>query len=167
MAPSSDSLPTGMYTLSDLHAAIAANPQQWRPLALTNGCFDLLHVGHVRYLQAAKARAKTLVVGINSDDSVRSLKGATRPIVPASQRAELIASLKAVDAVFIFAERTASESVRVLRPDLYIKGGDYTPDTLPEAEAVRACGGRIELVQIEVPTSTTNIVRRILELENL
>ncbi|MBF2002138.1 MAG: D-glycero-beta-D-manno-heptose 1-phosphate adenylyltransferase [Synechococcales cyanobacterium C42_A2020_086] len=156
-----------VYTLIDLQHQIAAHPEQWRPLIFTNGCFDLLHAGHVRYLQAAKALGKALVVGLNSDASVAQIKPAApgfpaRPIVPEQQRAEVLAALKPVDAVVIFAESTATATVAALQPDIYVKGGDYRLDTLPEAEAVQSYGGRIELITIEVASSTSAIIQRIL-----
>lgn len=157
-----------IYHLSELHSAIASSESQWRPLVFTNGCFDLLHVGHVRYLTAAKSLGQTLVVGLNSDRSVQSIKPArpgfpTRPIVPEAQRAELLAALKPVDAVVIFAETTATNLIAILKPDIYVKGGDYRLETLPEASTVLDYGGKIELVRVEIPTSTTAIVNRILQ----
>lgn len=158
----------GVYRLTDLQETIAAQPEQWRPLVFTNGCFDLLHAGHVRYLQAAKALGRSLVVGLNSDRSVSSIKPSRlgqppRPIVPEAQRAEVLAALKAVDAVVVFEETTATRLIEALQPDIYVKGGDYRLDTLIEAPAVQAYGGRIELVSIEVPSSTTGIIQQILQ----
>ena len=153
-----------VWDLPALQEAIATEPDQWRPLVFTNGCFDLLHVGHIRYLQAAKALGKTLVIGLNSDSSVQSLKGLSRPIVPQDQRAEMLAALKSVDGVVIFAETTANNLLLALKPDIYVKGGDYAPDTLPEMPAVRAVGASLELIQIEIPTSTSKIIARIKEL---
>ncbi|WP_421655713.1 adenylyltransferase/cytidyltransferase family protein [Leptothermofonsia sp. ETS-13] len=162
-----DKMIPGLYTLNELKWAIAAHPQKWRPLILTNGCFDLLHAGHVRYLQAARNLGRALVVGLNSDQSVRAIKPQasglpTRPIVPELQRAEVLAALKSVDGVIIFAEPTADRLIEALQPDIYVKGGDYTIATLPEAPAVKAYGGRIEFIQVEVPSSTSAIVNRIL-----
>lgn len=159
---------SGIYTLKELQQAMQANPEQWRPLVFTNGCFDLLHAGHVRYLQAAKMLGRALVVGLNSDRSVQMIKPQAaglppRPIVPEAQRAEVLAALRAVDGVVLFDEKTASELVAVLQPDVYVKGGDYNVSSLPEAAVVQAYGGRVELIQIEVPSSTSAIVRRILE----
>lgn len=128
---------------------------------LTNGCFDILHAGHVRYLTAARALGRALVVGLNSDQSVRQLKGATRPIVSQEERAEVLLGLKAVDAVVIFEELTAQGLITALRPDIYVKGGDYTPATLPEAPTVTALGGKVVIIPIEVPTSTTKILQRL------
>src|SRR5438045_3436126 len=114
-----------------------------KKLVATNGCFDLLHVGHVRYLQAARGLGDYLVVGVNSDASVRRLKGPTRPLVPAAARAEIIAALGCVDAVVIFDTPTAEPLVAALRPEVYVKGDDYSEATLPEARLVRAYGGTI------------------------
>ncbi|MDR9403261.1 MAG: D-glycero-beta-D-manno-heptose 1-phosphate adenylyltransferase [Halothece sp. Uz-M2-17] len=154
------------FTLKELQDQIHTNPEQWRPLVLTNGCFDLLHVGHVRYLQTAKSLGKTLVVGLNSDQSVRSIKPQKtgcplRPIIPEQQRAEVLSALAAVDAVVLFSETTAEALIEALQPDIYAKGGDYTLDTLPEAKTVQNYGGKIELIAVEVPTSTSEIIGKI------
>lgn len=156
-----------IYSLSDLKLAIAQNPEHWRPLVFTNGCFDLLHAGHVRYLKVAKSLGRTLVVGLNSDRSVNTIKPnkpgfPCRPLVPETQRAEVLASLKPVDGIVIFNETTATHLIQALQPDIYVKGGDYSQATLPEAPVVQAYGGRIELVKVEVPTSTTALINRIL-----
>lgn len=160
-----------VYPLVELQAAIAAHPTRWRPLVFTNGCFDLLHAGHIRYLQIAKTLGRALVVGLNSDQSVRAIKPQklgfpARPIVPDDQRAEVLAALKSVDGVVIFSEVNASRLIAALKPDVYVKGGDYTLDTLPEAKIVQAYGGQVELVKIEVPSSTTAIINRILAGRN-
>ncbi len=157
-----------VYTLIELQQAIATNPGEWRPLVLTNGCFDLVHAGHVRYLRVAKTLGRSLVVGLNSDRSVAQIKPTKpgyppRPVVPEAQRAEVLAALKPVDGVVIFAEPTAAALIQILKPEIYVKGGDYQVETLPEAAFVQAYGGRVELVQIEVPSSTTNILQRILQ----
>lgn len=158
----------GIYQLEQLQPEILLHPERWRPLVLTNGCFDLLHVGHVRYLQTAKTLGKALVVGLNSDASVGQLKPPkanfpSRPLIPESQRAEVLAALKAVDGVVIFPQLTATHLIATLKPDIYVKGGDYTPETLPEYPDAIAHGVRIELVSVEVPASTTGIIHRILE----
>jgi rfaE bifunctional protein nucleotidyltransferase chain/domain len=158
----------GIYSLSELQQAIANAPDQWRPLVFTNGCFDLLHAGHVRYLQVAKSFGRSLVVGLNSDQSVTTIKPQqpglpSRPLIPETQRAEVLAALKPVDAVVIFPETTATRLIQALQPDVYVKGGDYTQSTLPEAPVVQAYGGRIELVKVEVHTSTTGLIDRILQ----
>jgi rfaE bifunctional protein nucleotidyltransferase chain/domain len=157
----------GIYSLSELLDAIAQAPNQWRPLVFTNGCFDLLHAGHVRYLQVAKSLGRSLVVGLNSDQSVKTIKPnkpgfPPRPLVPETQRAEVLATLKPVDGVVIFQETTATRLIQALQPDIYVKGGDYSQSTLPEAPVVQAYGGRIELVKVEVHTSTTALIDRIL-----
>lgn len=158
----------GVYSLTQLQQAIALHPDRWRPLALTNGCFDLLHAGHVRYLKVAKSFGRALVVGLNSDRSIQTIKPnqpdwPPRPLVPEAQRAEVLAALKPVDGVVIFSETTATALIETLQPEVYVKGGDYTPSTLPEAPVVQAYGGRIELVTVEVHTSTSAIVNRILQ----
>ncbi len=158
----------GTYSLSELQQAIALNPEQWRPLVFTNGCFDLMHAGHVRYLQVAKSLGRSLVVGLNSDQSIKTIKPnkpgfPPRPLIPEAQRAEVLASLKPVDAVVIFSETTATRLIQALQPDVYVKGGDYSQSTLPEAPVVQAYGGRIELVKVEVQTSTTTLINRILQ----
>jgi rfaE bifunctional protein nucleotidyltransferase chain/domain len=119
---------------------------QGQQVVLANGCFDLLHVGHVRYLRGAKALGGKLLVAMNSDDSVRNLKGAGRPFMPAQERAEIIAALADVDAVVIFGEPDVRALIREIRPDVQAKGTDYTRDTVPEREEVRAYGGRVEIV---------------------
>lgn len=156
-----------IYTLNQLKKLIDIDPQKWRPLVLTNGCFDLLHVGHLRYLIKAKSFGRTLIVGLNSDRSVKMIKpqkggGVSRPIIPEDQRAEILTQLKPVDAVVLFEESTASNLIEVLQPDIYVKGGDYTLETLPETPYVQAYGGEIKLIEIEIPTSTSNIIQKIL-----
>lgn len=132
-----------------------------KTVVFTNGCFDVLHVGHVRYLAAARALGDCLIVGLNSDDSVRGLKGPTRPVNAECDRAEVLAALAAVDYVVIFSERTAENLVAILRPDIYVKGGDYRVEDLPEAKVVVAYGGKTVLIP-EVPgKSTTNVVEKI------
>ena len=155
--------------LGQLQSEIAANPGIWRPSVFTNGCFDLIHPGHVRYLHAAKSLGKTLIVGLNSDRSVRGIKPPKpgqpeRPIVTAAHRAEVLAALKSVDAVVIFDDLTACNIIAALQPDIYVKGGDYSIDNLPEAATVKAYGGQIQLIQVEIPTSTTAIIQKILQI---
>ena len=130
-------------------------------IVFTNGCFDILHAGHVRYLTAAAMMGDFLVVGMNSDASVRRLKGEGRPIVSGADRAEVLDALRAVDIVTIFDEPTAEELVRLVRPDVYVKGGDYSLDTLPEAKIVQAAGGRVEFIPFVEGHSTTNVIERI------
>ncbi len=130
-------------------------------IVFTNGCFDILHAGHVRYLAAAGALGDFLVIGLNSDASVRRLKGEGRPIVPEEDRAEVLEALRSVDIVTIFDEPTAEELIRLVRPDVYVKGGDYTLDTLPEAKIVQAAGGRVEFIPFVDGHSTTNVIEKI------
>jgi D-beta-D-heptose 7-phosphate kinase/D-beta-D-heptose 1-phosphate adenosyltransferase len=127
----------------------------------TNGCFDLLHVGHLRYLMAARALGDRLVLGLNDDASVRRLKGPTRPLVVEDERAELLAGLECVDFVTLFPEATADALLATLKPHIYAKGGDYTPDTLPEAPTVRAYGGEIRIITFVPGRSTTGLVEKI------
>ena len=137
-----------------------------KKLVFTNGVFDLLHPGHVRYLAAAKALGDVLIVGLNSDDSVRRLKGPGRPIQDEQARAEVLAALAAVDLVVIFNEDTAAELVSLIRPDVYVKGGDYAgaePARWPEAEIVRGYGGEVRTLDLVAGHSTSVIIRKILE----
>lgn len=132
-----------------------------KTIVFTNGCFDILHAGHVRYLAAARQLGDCLIVGLNSDCSVRELKGPTRPVNHQEDRAEVIAAMAAVDYVVIFDEKTAETTVAAIKPDIYAKGGDYTVDKLPEAAIVAQYGGKTVLIP-EVPgRSSTNIIRRI------
>jgi D-glycero-beta-D-manno-heptose 1-phosphate adenylyltransferase len=128
-------------------------------VTLANGCFDLLHVGHVRYLHAAKKLGGRLIVAINSDESVRALKGEGRPLMPASERAEIISALADVDAVVVFPERDVRALIAELRPDVQAKGTDYTADTVPERDAVLQYGGRVEIVGDPKDHSVTEIIR--------
>jgi len=130
-------------------------------IAFANGGFDLLHVGHVRYLDGAKREADRLVVAINSDASVRGLKGPSRPILTEADRAELVAALRAVDYVVIFSEPTVASLLETLKPDVHCKGTDYTVDTVPERDTVRAYGGRIAIVGDPKDHSTTNLLTRL------
>lgn len=132
-----------------------------KTVVFTNGCFDLLHVGHVRYLAQAKALGDILVVGVNSDDSVCGLKGPGRPLVPEAERAEVIAALAAVDFVTIFPEATPKETIEILKPDLHVKGGDYSEEDLVEAETVRSYGGRVVLVDLVDSRSTSALVEAV------
>jgi rfaE bifunctional protein nucleotidyltransferase chain/domain len=137
--------------------------EEWRRagdrITLANGCFDLLHVGHVRYLHAAKQLGGRLVVAINSDDSVRALKGDGRPLMPAEERAEILAALADVDAVIIFPERDVRALLREIRPDAQAKGTDYTADSVPEADTVREYGGRVAIVGDPKDHSASEIIR--------
>lgn len=137
--------------------------EQWRSagerIVLANGNFDLLHVGHVRYLRGAKELGGKLVVAINSDGSVRALKGEGRPVMPAEERAEIVAALADVDAVVIFSELDVRALIREIRPDIQAKGTDYTIDAVPEREVVAECGGRVAIVGDAKGHSTSEIIR--------
>ena len=144
--------------LSAFAAALRAHGQR---IVFTNGCFDILHVGHVRYLGAARALGDCLVVGLNSDASVRRLKGPERPVNEEADRAEVLDALRAVDHVTIFDEPTAAELIEIIRPDVYVKGGDYTIATLPEAKIVRGYGGRVEFIDLVPERSTTRVIEKL------
>jgi len=137
---------------------------EWRRagarVTLANGCFDLLHVGHVRYLRAARELGGKLVVAVNSDDSVRGLKGAGRPLMPADERAEILAAFADVDAVVIFPENDVRAIIREIRPDFQAKGTDYTAESVPERAEVEACGGRVAIVGDPKDHSATEIIRK-------
>jgi len=136
---------------------------EWRrsgeSITLANGCFDLLHVGHVRYLHAAKQLGGRLVVAINSDESVRVLKGEGRPFMPAEERAEILAALADVDAIVIFPDCDVRALIREMRPEIHAKGTDYTADTVPERDTVLECGGRIEIVGDPKNHSASEMIR--------
>jgi len=128
-------------------------------ITLTNGCFDVLHVGHVRYLHAARELGGKVVVAVNSDASARALKGEGRPVMPAEERAEILAALADVDAVVIFPEQDVRALIREIRPDFHAKGTDYTAENVPERDAVEACGGRVIIVGDPKNHSATEIIR--------
>ena len=145
----------------DLVARIAAERQRGRTVAFANGCFDLLHVGHVRYIEAAAQEADLLIVAVNDDESVRTLKGEGRPILKAADRAELVAALRAVDFVVIFPEPTVAPLLEALRPDVHCKGTDYTVESVPERAIVKAYGGRTAIVGDPKDHSTRDLLARI------
>src|SRR5215213_8188663 len=130
-------------------------------VVFANGCFDLLHVGHVRYLEAARSLGDLLVVGINSDEQARRLKGEGRPYVPERERAETVASLRAVDYVTVFHEQTVTELLLALRPDVHAKGTDYTEDSVPERDVVRSFGGRVQIVGDPKDHSSTEMMGKV------
>jgi rfaE bifunctional protein nucleotidyltransferase chain/domain len=132
-----------------------------RTIAFANGCFDLLHVGHIRYLESAAREADVLIVAINDDESVRTLKGKGRPILSAADRAELVAALRCVDYVVIFSEPTVGPLLMSLTPEVHCKGTDYTLDSVPERDIVRAYGGRIAIVGDPKDHSTRDLLARI------
>lgn len=147
--------------------AVQRRVAAWRArrdtIVLANGCFDLLHAGHVRYLEAAKQLGDRLVVAINSDESVRALKGEGRPLMLAAERAEILASLSDVDAVVIFPEHDVTAIIREIRPDIHAKGTDYTPESVPERDVVVACGGKVAIVGDPKDHSATEIIRNLRE----
>jgi D-glycero-beta-D-manno-heptose 1-phosphate adenylyltransferase len=145
----------------DLVEAIRAERAQGRTIAFANGCFDVLHVGHVRYLADAKAQADRLIVAVNDDGSVKGLKGAGRPILKGADRAEMIAALERVDYVVLFSDPDVNRLLRLLRPDVHCKGTDYTPETVPERDTVLAYGGRIAIVGDPKDHSTRDVLARI------
>ena len=141
-----------------LIARVAIERRRGARIVLANGCFDLLHVGHIRYLEAARRLGDILVVGINSDEQVKGLKGANRPLMPENERAEIVAALRFVDLVTIFGEPTVAELIRAIRPDVHAKGTDYTEETVPEREIVREYGGRTAIVGDPKDHSTTALI---------
>jgi D-glycero-beta-D-manno-heptose 1-phosphate adenylyltransferase len=154
-----------VLSLPELRERVQALQAEGRTIAFANGHFDLLHVGHLRYLQAAKAEGDVLVVGLNGDDSVRRLKGPGRPVVPAAERAELLAALEPVDFVVVFEGDTPAPLLADLRPDVHCKGTDYgTPERVPEYETVRAYGGRTALVGDPKDHATSDLIGKVKSL---
>ena len=150
-----------IYDRSSLIAHVEKKRQNGSTVVLANGCFDVLHVGHVRYLEGAKTLGDLLVVGINSDRHVAALKGKGQPIVPERERAEVVASLAAVDLVTIFDEPTVETLLLAIRPDIHAKGTDYTEETIPERAVVRSYGGRVAIVGDPKTHSTSEILDRL------
>ncbi|HEV3471272.1 MAG TPA: adenylyltransferase/cytidyltransferase family protein [Pyrinomonadaceae bacterium] len=145
-----------------LIARVAIARKNGARVVFANGCFDILHVGHVRYLEAARALGDLLVVGVNGDDEVRRQKGAGRPLVPERERAETVAALRAVDYVTVFHEPTVAELLLALRPDIHAKGTDYTEESVPERDVVRSYGGRVRIVGDPKDHSSTEMLRRVI-----
>ena len=145
----------------ELVAALQADRDAGRTISFANGCFDVLHVGHVRYLADAKAQADRLVVAINDDRSVSGLKGPGRPILSGADRAEIVAALESVDYVVLFSDPDVNRLLRLLQPDVHCKGTDYSPETVPERDTVRAYGGRIAIVGDPKDHSTRDLLARI------
>lgn len=138
--------------------------QEGKKIVFTNGCFDILHVGHVRYLQEARKLGDLLVLGLNSDSSVRTLKGEKRPLVPQDERADVLAALEAINYVTIFDEATPLELIEYLKPDFLVKGGDWSEDEIVGADAIRKWGGRVIVAPLIQGRSTTNVVEKILQV---
>jgi rfaE bifunctional protein nucleotidyltransferase chain/domain len=137
--------------------------EQGRKLVFTNGCFDILHIGHVRYLNSARALGDALIVGVNSDRSVREIKGASRPIVPESERAEVLAALACVDAVFIFDDPTPKRVIEAIVPDILVKGADWDITEIVGRDTVENAGGVVRNIPLIEGSSTTGIIRKVLE----
>ena len=144
--------------LAELLARVAGSRKEGARVVLANGCFDVLHVGHVRYLQGAKAEGDLLVVGVNSDKQVTALKGAGRPLMGERERAEIVAALEPVDLVTIFDEPTVTNLLLALKPEVHAKGTDYTEDTVPERDVVRGYGGRVAIVGDPKNHSTSQLI---------
>ncbi|MEO7190313.1 MAG: adenylyltransferase/cytidyltransferase family protein [Vicinamibacterales bacterium] len=150
-----------LVTDAELVVLVAADRRAGKTIAFANGCFDLLHVGHVRYLEAARREADRLIVAINDDSSVQSLKGPRQPVMPDHARAELIAALRAVDYVVVFHDAKVDRLLQLLRPDVHCKGTDYTVETVPERDMVRSYGGRIAVVGDPKDHSTSRLLHRL------
>ena len=154
--------PHKLKTREELVPLLAALQRQGKKVVFTNGCFDLMHIGHTRYLQAARALGDMLVVGVNNDASIRRLeKGADRPIVPAAQRSEVIAALACVDYVVLFAEPDPHDLISRLQPDVLVKGGDWPLDRIVGREVVEARGGMVETIPLVPGVSTTSLIQKI------
>ena len=149
-------------TVPDLQKSILQARALGKTVVFTNGCFDLIHVGHVRYLQDAKALGDILVTALNSDSSVRALKGTGRPLQPESERAEILAAMECVDHVLVFDDPTVDQLLLELRPDIHAKGTDYTKENVPERATIIAYGGRVEIVGDPKEHSTRNLIADIL-----
>lgn len=149
-----------ILTESELQSALESERASGKSVAFANGCFDVLHVGHIRYLQDASRVADVLVVGVNGDESVRVLKGEGRPVMPEQERAELISAIRGVGYVTIFREKSPAHLLQTLRPDFQCKGTDYTPDSVPEAEIVKAYGGRVVIVGDPKDHSTSDMLKK-------
>lgn len=148
--------------LKDILEVVSALKADGKTTVTTNGCFDIIHAGHVRYLKSAKALGDVLIVCLNSDASVKKLKGPTRPLNCAADRAEVMSSLASVDYVVIFEEDTPSGVLERIKPDIHVKGGDYSEDTLPEAAVIKAHGGVVRFIPLVEGRSTTNIINKVI-----
>jgi len=147
---------------TSLKKKLDALRQEGKKIAFTNGCFDLLHVGHVRYLKEARKTADVLVLALNSDSSVHAIKGSKRPLVPEQERAEVLSALECIDFITIFSEPTPLELIVLLQPDVLIKGGDWAEEQVVGRNEIRQWGGRVEIIPEVVGRSTTNIVDKVL-----
>jgi rfaE bifunctional protein nucleotidyltransferase chain/domain len=150
-----------LKTLSELRRTIAAEKAGGKAVVLANGCFDLFHIGHIRYLRAARSKGDVLVVALNSDSSVRRLKGKGRPILPQKERAEILASFSFVDYVTIFNEPMVTKVLLALKPDIHVKGSDYSRETVPEKDTVKSYGGRVAIVGGPKIRNTSQVIQDI------
>jgi len=148
-------------TIKPLQQILAKLKNRGKKVVFTNGCFDILHIGHIKYLKKAKSFGDILVVGLNSDSSVKKLKGKNRPVFSQNERAEILSSLEFVDFVVIFNEDTPEKLISIIKPDIHVKGGDYKAGGLPEANIVKSYGGKIKIVKFIPGYSTTNIIKGI------
>lgn len=149
---------------NELKKIISSLQSQGKKIVFTNGCFDILHIGHARYLQEASALGDILVVAVNTDSSVKQFKGDKRPVVPEDERAEMVASLECVDYVVLFDDRLPSRILDELKPDIDVKGGDYTIDKMPEAKVVLGYGGKVKILKEIKGKATTNVIKKIVEV---
>jgi D-beta-D-heptose 7-phosphate kinase/D-beta-D-heptose 1-phosphate adenosyltransferase len=156
-----DSLHPAVLTLEELILQFGPGKRNGKRVVFTNGCYDLLHPGHIKLLEAARSMGDALVVGLNSDESVRTLKGAGRPVIPEQERAEILANLECVDAVVVFDELTPQKTVAALLPDILVKGGDWPGNQIVGREEVEAAGGEVVLIDVVEGYSTTEILRKI------
>ena len=154
-------MPSTVLSREELIRRVADDRETGKRVVLANGCFDVLHVGHVRYLAGARELGDILIVGINSDEQVALQKGAGRPVLPAIERAEIVAALESVTYVTIFDEPTVEELLLALKPDVHAKGTDYTTDTVPERDVVRSYGGQVAIVGDPKEHSTSAIIARL------
>jgi rfaE bifunctional protein nucleotidyltransferase chain/domain len=150
-----------IYSREKLKEEIDRLRKEGKKIVFTNGCFDILHVGHTRYLKEAKKRGDVLILGLNSDESVRSLKGETRPLIPESERADVVAALESVDYVTIFHETTPLELIEYLKPDILVKGGDWKEEQVVGRQSVEKWGGSVVIIPEIIGSSTTNIIEKI------
>ena len=152
-----------IVSLFQLKKILAYLKTDGKKIVFTNGCFDIIHMGHIRYLRKAKNLGDVLVVGLNTDSSVRKIKGKKRPIVPEDERAEILSALEMVDYVVMFSDETPENLIWELQPDVHVKGGDYTEEMLPEARIVRSYGGDVVIITMIEGKATTNIIKKIVE----
>jgi D-glycero-beta-D-manno-heptose 1-phosphate adenylyltransferase len=158
---SQDTARSRLHNRDELIAIVDAARKSGHRIVFANGCFDILHAGHVRYLEGARALGDLLIVGINSDEQTRKLKGAGRPVLPAEERAEIVAALEAVDLVTIFDEPTVTELLLALKPHIHAKGTDYTEETVPERDVVRSFGGRVAIVGDPKDHSSSEMIEKL------